>query len=63
MGKLLVTKNITFFAIFSCSWCKSRKREIKKKALNILMREKKTFYTNTYTKISIDKAGSRTSFT
>ena len=43
MGKLLVTKKITFLAIFSCSWCKSRKREIKKKALNILMREKKNF--------------------
>ena len=41
----LITKNMTFFALSSFSLCKSRKREMKGKALNILTREK-SFHTN-----------------
>ena len=37
MGKKLVTKNMAFFATFSCSLCKFRNREIKMKALNTAM--------------------------
>ena len=37
MDKKLVTKNMAFFAIFSCSLYKFRNREIKMKALNTAM--------------------------
>ena len=43
MYKKLVTKTMTTSAILSCSLCKSRKWEIKMKAINILLREKKDF--------------------
>ena len=66
MNRKLVTKNVADFAIFCCSLCKSRKWEIKIKALNIVMREKKLFIkidiqlSRTFDSLRnlIDKAGS-----
>ena len=66
MNRKLVTKNMADFAIFCCSLCKSRKWEIKIKALNIVMREKKLFIkidiqlSRTFDSLRnlIDKAGS-----
>lgn len=66
MNRKLVTKNMAVFAIFCCSLCKSRNWEIKIKALNIVMREKKLFIkidiqiSRTFGSLRhlIDKAGS-----
>ena len=69
MYKKLVTKTMTTSAILSCSLCKSRKWEIKMKAINILLREKKRLHIKRYTKSPIwfswnpiDKAGWTSSF-
>ena len=72
MKLVYIQKIWQILSFYSCFLCKSRKSEIKIKASDIFMREKKkTFYVNRYTKIfkvsyslhhPIEKAGSATLF-